>query len=166
METGASRRLDEGGETERIEQISDAERQGASASKGLSIELRLRPLGLTTGIEVGIEVEDDEIGIVEHRLLERGLRAGEGPAADPGIRTGLDSREPCVQLETSHLPEPEERRQVLTNEILAVRVATRRVDRYTARECRRVVPMLLEEALAPNSVRKAGSEKRAAGQMG
>ena len=86
VETGAPRGLDERDEAERVEQIADAKRQRAGPGERLAVELRLRSLRLATRVEVGIEIEDHEIGVVEHRPLERRLRAREGPAPDPRCR--------------------------------------------------------------------------------
>ena len=71
------------------------------------MQLRLLALGFLSRVQVGIEIEYDEVGIVEHRLLQGCLGAGELPAPAAGVGPGIDSREPGMQLEGAHLSQPE-----------------------------------------------------------
>ena len=96
--------------------------------EGAAVKLGLLAAGLAPRVEVGIEVEHDEVGIVEDRALERRLRAGEATAPDRRVGTRRHPREPGVQLEPGHLAQPEQGREVLADEILAVALVLGRVD--------------------------------------
>src|SRR4051794_32806376 len=70
-----------------------------------------------------------------------------------------------MQLQATHLRQEQERRQVLTDQILTVTLIMTRVDGYGAGKRRRRSPVFLVKALAVHSVRKPGGEHGTSGEM-
>src|SRR3954451_19757687 len=70
-----------------------------------------------------------------------------------------------MQLQATHLRQEQERRQVLTDQVLAVTLIVTGIDGYGAGKRRSGAPVLLVEALTVHSVRKPGGEHGAAGEM-
>src|SRR5207302_460194 len=69
VEARAARGLDEGDEAQALEDLPDPKRQPARAGERAAVQLRLPAPAFAPRIEVGVQVEDDEIGIVEDRAL-------------------------------------------------------------------------------------------------
>ena len=80
MEAGPARRLDERDQAEALQDLADPERQPPRAGEGAPMQLRLLAAALLARVEVRVEIEDDEVGVIEDRPLQRRLGAGELPA--------------------------------------------------------------------------------------
>ena len=120
VEAGLAGRLDERGQGERIQQFLEPERDFDGLLEGLAVQLRLVPRGFLAGIDVGVEVSDDEVGEVETGLVELLIGAGVGVRQVRAVGVGADARVPGVQFDVGDLTEPEERRQVVAEKVVAV----------------------------------------------
>src|SRR5215204_800017 len=158
MQSGTTRCLDEDLEPERCQKITKPERQITGAGEGAPVELRLLAFGLTAGVLVRVEIKHHEIGKVEHRFVECRLRAHERATTPLRVGSGIDPGKPRMQFESSHLSQPEQGGEVLTDEIAAVAFSVTGVDRDITRKRRRILPVLLIEALAGDTVGIPGDE--------
>ncbi len=132
-------------------------------AKPLLVELGLRPLRLLARIDVGVDVEHQEVGVVERGALES-LRASwrnrcPAPAA---VRLDVGAGVPDMKLEGAVLAQPEERRQVVRQDVaIAARPDARRRWASVSHELRQLLlPVLLIEALAVDALGHADHGER------
>src|SRR5437899_406940 len=69
MESCPPRCLDERRERKRVQYVLEPKGDIAGLEERLPVELRFGTLGFLPRVDVGIEVEDDEVGIVEERFV-------------------------------------------------------------------------------------------------
>ena len=71
-----------------------------------------------------------------------------------------------MQLEAGHLGEPEQGREVLADQIVAVALGVAGIDRDCPCELGWVIPVLLIETLAGDAIGITSHEQRPPGEMG
>ena len=106
------------------------------------------------------------IGIVEHRGFQRLERRRVVGAFRHGVGSGLRARMPDVEFERPGLREPQQRRQVVAQQIIVPLVLVPREHRDGLDELRPLLlPVLLEKPLPPDAVGHADHRERAIGEM-
>ena len=125
------------------------------------------PLRLLARIDVRIDVEQHVVGIVEHRGLERLERASRSRCSSMAASgAGLRARMPDVELERARLREPEQRRQVVAEQVVVLSSLWPENTVIGLDERRPLLlPVLLEEALAVDAVGHADHRQRPVGEM-
>ena len=113
-----------------------AKGQIPGAAKSLPVELRLLALALPARIEIRVQIEDDEVGIVEYRALQVLFRAGELSTASPRVWRRIHPGKPGVQLEATHLGQEEQSREILADQVFAIAVVVAGINGDGARERR------------------------------
>src|SRR3954451_20439953 len=103
MKTGAARRFYEDLEPQAGEHLADAECEVAGAGEGFAVQLGLFSLTLFPGVEIRVEIENDEIRVIQDRLLEIVLRSGKLPALAASIWGRIHAGKPGMQLQAPHL---------------------------------------------------------------
>ena len=125
VQTRLARRLDDGLERHALQQLAQPERHFLAFLERDRVELGLGALRLLAGIDVRIEVEQHVVGVVQHRGLERCERARVVGALRHCVRAGLRARMPDVELERPRLREPQQRRQVVAQQVVVLLVLVR-----------------------------------------
>ena len=149
MQAGLSRRLHDRLEPHAVQQLAQPEGDLLAFLECNRVELGLVTRGFLAGINIGIDIEYNPVGIIQHRALERFERAAVVGLLGRGILCDLGARVPDVKFERARLREPEERRQVVTQQILVRLVFVVREHGNRLDKCRPFLrPVLLIEPLS------------------
>src|SRR5206468_3834676 len=108
VDSGFATRLDEGRQLQIVEDLPQPARGLAYALKTGLVQEWLTAARLAAGVQVWVQVEHHEVGIVEHRRLQLFNRSAEGLRKSRGIGPRVGTRVPWMQLEIRRLSEPHE----------------------------------------------------------
>ena len=167
MEAGRAGGLDVGGEGGRIQDLLEGAGHLDGLGEGLAVELGLLARRLVAAVDVGVEVEEEEVGVVEDGGLDVRAGGGEGGGEAAGVGLGGDAGHGRVELQVGELPQPQQCREVVAEQEVAVAARPLGVDGHGLDEVgRRALGVLLVEVQVAYAVGVAGEGDEAVAQVG
>ena len=166
MQAGLSRGFHDRLERHAVQQLAQAERHLLALLERDVVELGLVTRRFLTRVDVGVDVEHHVVRVIQHRLLEGLERARIVCRLGARIGRHFGARVPDMELKRARLREPEQRRQVVAQQIVVRLVLVIRKHRDRLGERRPLLaPVLLVEALAVDAVRHADHGERPVREM-
>ncbi len=148
------------------EQFAQVECDFLAFFEGDRVQLGLFAGRFLAGIDIGVDVEDDVVGVIEDGSFERGERARVVGPLVRRIRARFRPGMPHVKLEGARLREPQQRRQVVAQQVVValVFVLGENGDRL-GEPGKIVIPVFLEKALPADALGHADHGERPVGEM-